>query len=133
MEHAKTALNIGALIRAILLESDEVKSLIPDGKIFPLVTDETSLPYILYRRGALSQSPVKSKGGPSCYSVTVEVHCFAESYSESLAIANAVVSQLDGVNASWEGLRMRSCTLTDAEETCDGEAVDQILQFEIKI
>jgi hypothetical protein len=128
----KTSLSAGAIIREVLLEDAAVAA--KTSKVFPVVTDQAILPYILYRRAAMFQSPVKS--GPGADTVQIEVICFAESYQESVELAEAVRAALDNlrdVETNDHTLQMRSCTLTDSEEAWQDDAYLQSLVFTVKI
>ena len=122
----KTSLSAGAIIRAVLLESPEVAS--RTNKIFPVVTDSATLPYILYRRAALEPKLQKS-GQPGADEIQIEVICFAERYSESVELAEAVRAALDMVDAKHEGMHLRSCYLLDSEELFQDDAYVQHLVF----
>lgn len=125
----KTSLSAGEIIRSILTTDENVTAL--TSKVFPVVTDEATLPYILYRRSALSQAP--HKGGMGADTVTIEVLCFAASYGDGIELAEAVRSALDGVQHNLDGLVMRSCVLQDSEEAWQDDAYVQQLIFTIKI
>lgn len=126
----KTSLSAGAIIRAVLLEDTEVAA--RTNKVFPVATDSAELPYILYRRTALSANPQKC-GQPGADEIQVEVICFTERYSEGVELAEAVRSALDQVTAEHDGLRMRSCYLVDSEEAYQDDAFVQQLVFSVKI
>lgn len=123
---SKSSLSAGELIRAVLTGS-EAGSIAT--KIFPVMTDNATLPYVSYRRIALVHSPVKGLRGPD--KVSIEIGCFAASYPASLELAEAVRDALDGRQAEHEGLVMRSCVLTDSSEEWQDDAFIQTLIFEI--
>lgn len=130
MAVAKTSLSAGLIIRAILLEDPEVKA--RTNKVFPVVVDKAELPYILYRRTSLAQNPQKS-GQPGADEVQIEILCFTERYGEGVELAEAVRGALDQVSAEHDGMRMRSCYLTESEETWQDDAFVQQLIFSVKI
>jgi len=133
MAASKTSLSAGAIIREILLADAAVAAL--TNKVFPVVTDQAVLPYILYRRAALSQNPTKA-GNPGADTVQMEVICFADSYSASVELAEAVRGALDNlrdVETNDHTLAMRSCTLSDSEEAWQDDAYLQQLVFTVKI
>lgn len=134
MAQKKTSLSAGAIIRSILLADGEVKK--RTNKVFPIVIDQAQLPYILYRRAALQHNPTKA-GMPGADTVTMEVVCYTAKYAEGVELAEAVRAALDysqgesqGVS---QGVRMRSCTLTDSEEGYEDDAFVQQLVFQVKI
>ena len=61
MAVGKTSLSAGEIIRSILISDSEVSARVK--KIFPVVEDSAELPYIVYRRAQLEQTPVKSGRG----------------------------------------------------------------------
>lgn len=126
----RTSLSAGAVIRAVLLENEEVTK--RTSKIYPVVTDQAELPYILYRRSALEVNPQKS-GQPGSDSVQMEVLCFTARYSDSVELAEAVRGALDFVTATYEGQTLRSCYLVESEESFESDAYIQQLVFNIKI
>lgn len=126
----RTSLSAGAIIRAVLLEDADVAA--KTNKIFPVVTDSAELPYIVYRRAELAQNPQKS-GQPGSDEVTLEVICFTERYSEGVELAEAVRGALDMIRAEHQGMTMRSCYLSDAEEGWENDAYSQRLVFKIRM
>lgn len=129
MAVSKTSLSAGSLIREILLNDPEVAKRV--NKIFPIATSEARLPYILYRRSAMSQDLVKRGRGAD--TVDIELICYTEKYIDGLELAEAVRAALDGKQYSKDGMEMRSCVLTDSEEGYDSDAFAQQLLFQIKI
>lgn len=130
MAISKTSLSAGAVIRDILLSNEEVKQ--RTNKVFPIVIDKAQLPYILYRRAALSHNPSK-QGTPGADTVTMEVVCYTAKYVEGVELAEAVRGALDYASAESGGVQMRSCTLADSEEGYEDDAFVQSMIFTIKI
>lgn len=128
MDDNKTIFSAGEIIRSILSDNSEKLGLT---NIFPVVTNKAILPYILYRRTAMQQVPVKSNHGASA--VMVEISCCASTYDESIRIAESVYNTLDGASYNKDGLVMRSCFLSDSSEEWQDDAYIQILIFTIKI
>lgn len=126
----KTSLSAGAIIREILLNDEEVKKRI--NKIFPIITDKAELPYILYRRTALQHNPTKA-GQPGADTITMDVLCYTAEYAPGLELAEAVRGALDYATGEKDGLKMRSCVLTDSTEGFTDDAFVQSLTFNIKI
>lgn len=128
-EISRTSLSAGLIIRKLLTESEAVTKITK--KIYPVVIDKAILPYILYRRTGMQQNPVKGYAGAS--TEQVEVICYAKDYDGCIALSEAVRSALDNKQGEIDGLRMRSCLLTDSEEGWEDDAHVQRLVFTIKI
>lgn len=129
MGASKSSLSAGEIIRSILMADDEVAARIK--KIFPVVSDSAELPYIVYRRAQLEQTPVKTGRGAD--TVGIEVLCYTEHYTEGVELAEAVRNALDGAQGEAGGLAMRSCYLADSEESWQDDAYIQQLMFNVKI
>lgn len=125
MAASKSSLSAGEVIYAVLTENPEVSKLA--GDIYPVVEDRADLPYIVYRRIGLEQTPVKSRRGSD--NVAIEILCFTKGYTEGVKLAEAVRGALDGMQMSHEGLVISACTLTDSEETWYDDAYVQQLIF----
>lgn len=125
----KTSLSAGEIIREILSSDPEVAA--RTNKIFPVAVDNADLPYVLYRRVQLEQVPVKDRRGAD--TVGIEVMCYTSQYTEGVELAEAVRAALDGRQAGLDGLRMRSCFLSDSEEAWQDDAYVQQLIFTVKI
>lgn len=131
MGQVKTSLSAGEMIRALLLDDKSVCARV--NKIIPVDTATATLPYIVYRRASLEARPQKS-GRPGADVVQMEISCYAESYTESVEIAEAVRACLDNlVSAEDNGYRLNGCYLADAEEGFESDAYVQRLIFNIKI
>lgn len=126
----KSSLSAGELIRATLLEDAEICA--TTTRIFPVKAEDTTLPYILYRRAELEASPQKS-GKPGCEKLQIELECCSQGYAEGLKLAETVRSALDFVSTENDGLQMRACHLSNASEEYQGDIFMQKLIFTIKI
>lgn len=129
MAVSKTSLSAGEIIRSILMSDSEVSARVK--KIFPVVEDSAELPYIVYRRAQLEQTPVKSGRGAD--TVGIEVLCYTAHYTEGVELAEAVRGALDGVQGETDELVMRSCYLADSEEAWQDDAYVQQLVFNVKM
>lgn len=130
MAASKTSLSAGEVIRTALLDDKDVMARV--NKIFPVVADSAELPYISYRRAGFEQNPQKA-GAPGADSIQLEVLCFTARYTEGVELAEAVRAALDHTTITQEGLRLRSCTLTDSEEAYQDDAFVQQLVFTVNI
>lgn len=129
MAVSKSSLSAGEIICAVLSENAEVSARAQ--KVYPVVEDSATLPYIVYRRTSLENGKVKNQRGND--TVLIEVLCFTEGYTEGVELAEAVRDALDGMQAEHEGLVMRSCTLEDSEESWQDDAYVQQLIFNVKM
>lgn len=128
-----TSLSAGKIIRKILTEDEAVKAA-EVTKVFPVVTDNAILPYIAYRRKSVDANSVKSQSVIGNADTTaIEILCFTQDYESGIALAEAVRDALDGRQAEVDGLRMRSCVMTDSEEAWQDDAYVQRLVFTIKV
>lgn len=127
---AKTSLSAGVIIRDILTKDAEVNRIAK--KVFPVVVDSAQLPYVAYRRSRLEHNPTKAKA-PGADTVQIDVNCYAATYEESIALAEAVRAALDYAQGEIPGLKMRSCTLADAEEFYEDDAFVESLAFKVQI
>ncbi len=129
MAVSKSSLSAGEIIRAILIEDSEVMARAK--KVFPVVEDSAELPYIVYRRTQLVQTPVKGQRGAD--TAGIEILCYTAGYTEGVELAEAVRDALDGAQREQDGLVMRSCYLEDSEEAWQDDAYVQQLVFNVKI
>ena len=127
----KTSLSAGLVVYRLLTSDEAVMNSVT--KIFPVVTDEAILPYVAYRRSGWSGDLTK---GDAAGTATVEVRCYAKSYAESVDLAEKVRAALDYRSTDGsqdDGLRLRACFLTNAEEFAEGDAYVQHLVFTLRI
>ena len=129
----RTSLSAGLVIAGALREDEAVSQWVTG--IVSRITDDTELPFVLYTRTNLTNTA--HTGTKRCDTVNVAVQCFAESYEESVDLAESVADALDGIRGEWpEGdpqIRVRDCMLVDASEDWGADAYVQQLVFELKI
>ena len=125
----KTSLSVGEIIYDVLTNDAEVMS--RANKVFPVVTDKATLPYVAYRRSRLEHNPAKGTQGAD--TVQIDVLCFAAKYGDGVQLAEAVRQALDGKQAAKDTLIMRSCTIAGGEEYYENDAYIQELNFTIKV
>lgn len=119
---AKTVLSAGIIVRKLLQGLSN--------KVYPIIDNESKLPYITYRRQGLDV--VNTKVKPSDTAV-IEVDVYAATYDESVSLAEQVRDKLEYNQSEANGLKMRSCVLDDAAEDWVENAYKQSLIFRIKI
>lgn len=125
----KTSLSVGEIIYDVLTNDAEVMA--RTNKVFPVVTDKATLPYVAYRRSRLEHNPVKGTQGAD--TVQIDVLCFSAKYGDGVQLAEAVRQALDGKQAIKDTLIMRSCTIAGGEEYYENDAYIQELNFIIKV
>lgn len=125
----KTSLSVGEIIYDVLTNDAEVMA--RTNKVFPVVTDKATLPYVAYRRSRLEHNPAKGTQGAD--TVQIDVLCFAAKYGDGVQLAEAVRQALDGKQATKDTLIMRSCTIAGGEEYYENDAYIQELNFIIKV
>ena len=125
----KTSLSVGEIIYDVLTNNAEVMA--RANKVFPVVTDKATLPYVAYRRSRLEHNPAKGTQGAD--TVQIDVLCFAAKYGDGVQLAEAVRQALDGKQAAKDTLIMRSCTIAGGEEYYENDAYIQELNFTIKV
>lgn len=125
---AKTSISAGLIIGTILSEDPFIAAM--DAEVFPVVTDEATLPYVSFRALKMENSPTKSGGSDTLF---MEVNCFSDSYAGSVELAECARAALDGKQQSLDGMIMRACFFEDREETWQDDAYVQRMIFRIKI
>lgn len=135
-----SVLSAGAMVYDVL-SGDELLSEMCN-KVYPIVSEVgATLPYIVYRRSNIQSRAVKSEDRPlsSANTAYFEVACYADSYRESMAMAERVANLLDNHSYTYTDdesgatLVARNIRLTDAEELWQYDAYSQILTFEFKV
>lgn len=122
-------------------------------KIYPVIADKADLPYIVYRRVAFDQEPIKNRRF-GADTIKMQIMCCTKKYNESTELAEYVRRVLDGqqevhycesfglsfgkdfgneFSAKDKSLRVRSIVLTDCTEVYAGGAFVQSLIFTIKL
>lgn len=134
----KSSLSAGEIIGKLLSENQEVVD--RARRLYPVVADEEAVkPYIVFRRASMEMTPHKQPLGAE--TVNVEVQCYADTYEDSVDLAEAVKLALDHRTCTVEYLdgdetkvlTMRSCTLINSSETWENDAYAQGLLFNVKI
>lgn len=125
-----SSISVGLAIYELLVGSDELKSVAT--KIFPVITDAATLPYVYYRVTGMEQTPAKDNGGAD--TVHVETNCLAPTYGEAVELAEKVRKVLDYVRVRTDGgLYIRSCTMTGMEHYFEDDAFVVSLNFTVRV
>lgn len=124
-----TTLQIGKIIKTLLLSNERLKSYIGD-KVYPLIADtSTTYPFIIYRRSAIVNSSTKDDADES---VNVEIYIVSDTYEKSISIAEEVRKSVEHRKGTFEDLYIDDIIITDASESYEGDAFVQYLTITIK-
>lgn len=124
-----TSLSAGALIRAALLENEEIAAV--TSRIFPVATPDPSaaqLPYMVYARTSLAVTATQSGYSDK---VMMTVCIFTEDYDSGVELAETVRSTLD--HKASAALRCSTMVGGDEAYDLDANAYRQSLYFEFRI
>lgn len=125
------SIRVGAAIVNLLSGDQALTSKVGDN-IFPIkAMEDTTYPYIAYRRKALIPEYTKQTNSVED-SVFIDIAIVAESYSQTLGIANDVLRILDRKRGVFSGVDVTDIRVSDSEEQAD-EVFMQRLEFEIFI
>ena len=125
----KSSLSAGLVIYEVLNETPEISGAVT--KIFPVMTDSATLPYICYRRASVDPSQIK---GSSNDHAQIEILCMSAGYAEGVNLAEEVRSALDCKHIIGDcGLTINICTMIDASETWAEDAFVQSLVFDMEV
>jgi len=118
----------GKYIRRIMIENQELTSLIPANKIFPLIANaDTTYPFIVYSRNNLI--PTYTKDFLSDNSLIFTVIVVSDDYEQSLDIANAVRHSLETYRFKDEYIHIYPIKLDSITEETYEDAYIQRMTF----
>lgn len=121
-------LSISKHIYAALSGSAEIQKAIGKNKIFPIATkNEVPFPFIVYERDGVT--PRYDKSGASVTESSVNVYVLSESYTESLEIAEMVISALERKDASYNDFEVIGATMIGASESYTANTFVQQISF----
>lgn len=122
-------LTISKHIYAALSGSAEIVKAIGENKIFPIATkNEVEFPFIVYERDSVS--PRYDKSGQSVTESSVNVYVLAESYTESLDIAEMVINALErNEDVIYPDFKVIGATMQGASESYTANTFVQQLTF----
>lgn len=120
-------LSISKHIYTALSQSSEVTKAVGK-KIFPIATkNEVEFPFIVYERDNVI--PRYDKAGASDTESSVNVYVIAESYTQSLDIAEAVIDALERKTAVYPDYEVIGATMVSAVESYTANAFVQQVTF----
>ena len=118
----KNTLRIGDAIYTILKEFKNV---------YPVKADEgTTFPFIIYRR--VSGDNKSSKDGIYSSIANIEVNLVAQSYEESIELAEKVLQKLEAARGPIAGLDIWSIRMIDSNESWIENSFIQCLKFSVE-
>lgn len=124
-----TSLSVGKVVRQMLMDDEAVKAMVT--KIFPVVTDEATLPYLFYDE-EVEHTPTKSLEGVD--KATVDISVMAESFEECADLCEKVRAALDYHRGEADGLKADCITLTHASKiTWEGDGFKRVLTFGMRV
>lgn len=121
-------LGISKHIHAALSGSSELQKAIGKNKIFPIATkNEVEFPFIVYERDSVV--PRYDKSGSSYTEYTVSIYVLAETYTESIDIAEMVIKALERKDAEYKDFQVIGATMLGASESYTANTYVQTIQF----
>ena len=121
-------LSISKHIYAALSGSAEIQKAIGKNKIFPIATkNEVPFPFIVYERDGVT--PRYDKSGASVTESSVNVYVLAESYGESLDIAEKVIKALERKEAVYDDFQVIGAIMMGASESYTANTFVQQVTF----
>lgn len=118
----KNTLQIGEVIY------DQLKQF---GNVFPLIADEgTRFPFIIYKRASGYSN--NSKDGHFSIIANIDVVIAAQSYEESIELADNVLSKLESANGLIAGYDVWSIRMIDSNELWSDNTFIQTLKFRVE-
>lgn len=115
-----------------VLSSDASLALLIGGRIFPLATkNEVTFPFIVYQRDSVAVE--YDKASRQYATIVATVYVLADSYTESVAIAEAVIDALEKKKAVYSGFSVEDCEVSSVAEGYENNTFVQQVSFEFFI
>lgn len=109
---------------------EEIKDIAP---VFPIIAEKgTKYPFIVYRRVGFDFKDTKDYYN-FIEKVTVEVSVIAETYTESLELAEKVKSRIEKTRGEFQGVSINEAETIQAVENWSNDAYIQTLTFSMII
>lgn len=122
----RSVISAGVVISALLKEAlacDVIPVVLSVGSV--------KLPCAVYRVSGLENTPAKGVRGSDM--ALVEIACMGSRYSEAVELAERVRAALENRQSEINGLKMRSCTLADIDNTWADDAYEVLLTFAVRM
>lgn len=126
------SLELGRVVKSILLQDEELSRQV-GSKVFPLVADKGSFPFIVYRRDGLTPSTNKDK---LVYDTQVRISLIVASsdYRQGLGICSKVIEVLlASQGRTIGGLEIIDLELQDTSEEYREDTFLQLLSITVNI
>lgn len=121
-------LSISKHIHAALSGFAPILEAIGSNKIYPIATkNEVEFPFIVYERDSVV--PRYDKSGESVTESSVNVYVLAESYTQSLEIAEMVVKALEREDAIYDDFEVIGAVMLGASESYTANTFVQQMTF----
>lgn len=122
-------IQLGKAIYSILSNNSAIAGYVGT-KIFPvIIPQETTLPIIVYER---SGNANYTRDGISTNDSNLDITILSSKYTESVDIAQSVLTALNNYHGTVQGINVIDIRLTSVSETYQDEAYIQKLSFEVK-
>lgn len=120
-------ISISKHIYKTLSEAPDLKKLI-GMKIYPIATkSEVKFPFVVYERDSVM--PKYDKSGVALTESSVNVYVLSENYTESLNIAERVISALERKEAVYDDFEVIGAVMLGASETYTANTFVQQISF----
>ena len=124
-------LQTGKAINALLSANEEVTRMVGD-RIYPLVSKvDCKFPSIVYQR--MSCVPTYTKDGLIAEEQNYSITVLADTYSDSVELADAVRDALELERGTFDGQHIRNIKLTSVNESWVSDTYVQELNFTIEL
>ena len=124
-------LQTGKAINALLSANEEVTRMVGD-RIYPLVSKvDCKFPFIVYQR--MSCLPTYTKDGLIAEKQNYSITVLADTYSDSVELADAVRDALELERGTFSGQYIRNIKLTSVNESWVSDTYVQELNFTIEL
>lgn len=121
-----SSLSLGKAITTILTG-------IADGKTFPIVANpDTTYPFVVYKRTGLIPANTKDMYNYRELA-TVEIIVAANTYANSLEIAEQIKTKLEHIRGNFNGIEIGNAYLISSSEDYLDDAYLQRMTFQIEI
>lgn len=128
MPNKDNTILIGKYIRKFISENDEVKSVISQSNIFPLIANaDTTFPFVVYGRSMLR--PIYTKDILTENEVEIVVYVVSNDYIESLEVANAIRHSIEGYRYKDNDIEIDTMKLVSITEKTSEDAYIQEMRF----